>query len=161
VQPGTNYERFRAKARQFLLAHESHITIHKVRRNLPLTASDVCELERMLLEAGIGSADDLARAKAESHGLGLFIRSLVGLDREAAKEAFGTFLKGGTASANQIEFINLIVDYLTERGVMEASVLYESPFTDISPRGPEDVFSIGQVEQLVKTLTEIRERAAA
>jgi hypothetical protein len=31
LQPGTNMERFRAKVRQFLSAHENHITIHKVR----------------------------------------------------------------------------------------------------------------------------------
>jgi type I restriction enzyme R subunit len=161
LQPGTNFERFRAKARQFLWAHESHITIHKVRRNLALTSSDISELERMMLEAGVGTCEDVARAKAESQGLGLFIRSLVGLDREAAKDAFGAFLKGGTASADQIEFVNLIVDYLTEHGVMDASVLYESPFTDISPRGPEDVFSVTQVGQLVAVLDQIRERAAA
>ena len=69
--------------------HENHITIHKLRRNQPLTASDLAELERMMLEAGVGTAGDIARAKEQSHGLGLFIRSLVGLDREAAKEAFG------------------------------------------------------------------------
>ena len=161
MQPGTNFDRFRAKARQFLWANENHITIHKVRRNVPLTSSDLSELERMMVEAGIGTCEDLARAKEESHGLGLFIRSLVGLDREAAKEAFGDFLEGSTASANQIEFVNLIVDHLTEHGVMDVGLLYESPFTDIGPRGPEDVFSIGQVELLAKRLDEIRERAAA
>ena len=62
----------------------------------------------------------------------MFIRSLVGLDREAAKQAFSQFLSGG-ATANQVEFVNLIVDYLTENGVMDPRRLYESPFTDMSP----------------------------
>jgi type I restriction enzyme R subunit len=44
---------------------------------------------------------------------------------------------------------------------MEASRLYESPFTYLSPRGPEGVFSAVQVDQLVAVLAEIRERAAA
>jgi len=39
---------------------------------------------------------------------------LVGLDREAAKKAFAVFLNGSTLSASQIEFINLIIDHLTE-----------------------------------------------
>jgi type I site-specific restriction endonuclease len=108
-----------------------------------------------------GSADDIARAKNESHGLGIFIRSLVGLDREAAKQAFGQFLTGSIVSANQVEFVNMIVDYLTEHGVMEAARLYESPFTDVSPHGPEGVFSAAQVDQLVAVLTDIRARAAA
>jgi type I restriction enzyme R subunit len=157
----TNRTRFLAKTRQFLRANENHITIHKLRRNQQLTVSDLAELERMMLDAGVGSPEDIARAKEQSDGLGIFIRALVGLDREAAKQAFGRFLSGGTATANQVEFVNLIVDYLTEHGIMEAARLYESPFTDVSPRGPEDVFSSEQMDHLVAVLAEIRERAAA
>jgi type I restriction enzyme R subunit len=154
-------KRFEAKARQFLKAHENHITIHKLRLNQPLTPSDLSELERMMLHAGVGTPDDITRAKEKSNGLGVFIRSLIGLDREAAKQAFNQFLSGATATANQVEFVNMIVDYLTENGVMDPKVLYESPFTDKSPRGPEGVFSSTQVDQLVAVLSEIRERAAA
>jgi type I restriction enzyme R subunit len=161
LQPGTNIERFRAKARQFLSAHENHITIHKVRLNQRLTSSDLDELERMMLEASVGTPEDFARAKEQSNGFGLFLRSLVGLDRQAAKEALGGFLSDSTASANQIEFVNLIVDYLTEHGVMDPALLYESPFIDRSPRGPEGLFSSEQVEQLVGVLRTIHDRAAA
>jgi type I restriction enzyme R subunit len=91
---GDDFERFREKARHFLRDHENHITIHKLRFNEPLTPTDLSELERMLLESGVGTPEHLARAKAESQCLGLFIRSLVGLDQEAAKQAFGEFLAG-------------------------------------------------------------------
>ncbi|MEO6028043.1 MAG: type I restriction-modification enzyme R subunit C-terminal domain-containing protein [Candidatus Binatia bacterium] len=79
--------RFRDKARQFLRAHADHLSTRKLRTNAPLTASDLADLERMLAEAGIGTAADVERAKRESQGLGLFVRTLVGLDREAAKTA--------------------------------------------------------------------------
>jgi type I restriction enzyme R subunit len=92
------FDRFRAKARQFLLAHENHIAIHKLRFNQPLTATDLSELERILLEAGIGTPEHLEQAKQTSQGLGVFIRSLVGLNREAAKQAFGAFLSSSTAT---------------------------------------------------------------
>jgi type I restriction enzyme R subunit len=153
--------KFVSKVRQFLRAHENHVTIARLRRNQPLTASDLSELERMMVEAGVGTADDIAHAKAQNHGLGVFIRSLVGLDREAAKLAFGQFLSGGTTTADQHEFVNMIVDYVTENGVMDPKRLYESPFTDVNPRGPEGVFSSAQVDQLVAVLTQILERAAA
>lgn len=118
-----------------------HVTIHKLRMNKALTAVDLAELERMLAENGVGGADEIRRAEAEAHGLGLFVGSLVGIDGEAAKQALAGFLTGKTLGANQIEFVNLIVNRLTEYGVMETSTLYESPFTDISPKGPDSWFS--------------------
>jgi len=160
VGMGIGYTRFRDKARQFLRAHESHLALQRLRRNQPLTPSDLDELERMLIEAG-GTQQVITRAKQESHGLGMFIRALVGLDHETAKSAFSQFISGTAVSANQIEFINLVVDYLTENGVMEVARLYESPFTDINPQGPEGIFNSAKVEQLVEVLEEIRLRTAA
>jgi type I restriction enzyme, R subunit len=155
------FDRFRAKARQFLLAHENHITIHKLRFNQPLTATDLSELERMLLTAEVGTREHLNHAKETCAGLGIFIRSLVGLDREATKQAFGDFISGSPLSASQIEFINLIIDHLTYHGIMEASLLYESPFIDINAQGPEGVFSSGQVDDLVAILDQIYANSAA
>ena len=160
IGTGMNFERFREKARQFLRAHESHLALQRLRRNQPLTPSDLDELERMLLEAG-GTKEVIDRAKEESHGLGIFIRSLVGLDHETAKQAFSQFISGASVSANQIEFINLVVNYLTENGVMEPDRLYESPFTDINPQGPEGMFASVQVDHIVGVLNEIRQRAVA
>jgi type I restriction enzyme R subunit len=160
LSAGTDFEKFRAKARQFLKAHEDHGAIHRLRFNEPLTKADIQELERMLVEAGAGTSVDINRAKEENYRLGLFFRSLLGLDREAAKHSFDGFLLGKKLTANQIEFLNLIVDHLTQRGWMDPSLLYESPFTDFSPRGVEGVFGSAEVTQLLSILTSIRERAA-
>lgn len=153
--------RFRQKARHFLRAHQDHLTIHKLRMNKALTAADLAELERMLAESGIGSPDELKRAEQEAHGLGLFVRMLVGMDREAAKQSLGEFLEGKAVNASQIEFLNLIVNHLTEHGVMEAALLYESPFVDIAPQGPEGLFTSAQVGELVAALARVRATAMA
>ena len=129
--------------------------------NKPLTRTDLEELERILLESGIGTTGDINRALEEAHGLGLFVRSLVGLDREAAKEALATFLEDRTMGANQIEFVNLIVNHLTEHGIMAAGLLYESPFTDVAPQGPDRLFTSLQLDRLVGILDEVALRAAA
>lgn len=160
VVAGMDMAKFRDKARQFLKAHESHISLQRLRRNQPLTPSDLEELERMLFEAG-GTKELIDQAVEKCHGLGVFIRSLVGLDREAAKQAFSEFITGTTATPNQIEFIDLVVQELTEHGTMEVGRLYQSPFIDLSPQGPEGVFSSAKVDEMVKVLEEIMHRAAA
>jgi type I restriction enzyme, R subunit len=64
-------------------------------------------------------------------------------------------------TANQIQFVNLIVDYLTQSGWMQPAQLYETPFTDFSPKGVEGVFGPDQVAQLLGVLDEVRGRAEA
>lgn len=161
LSEGADYAKFRAKARAFLRAHQDHVAIHKLRMNKPLTASDLAELERMLVESGVGAAEHIERAKSESQGLGLFVRSLVGMDRGAAKEALGGFVSGRTLGANQIKFVELIVNHLTEHGVIEAALLYESPFTDRTPSGPDGLFSSAEVDQLIASIGGVRETAIA
>ncbi len=160
VTAGLNMAKFKDKARAFLRAHESHLALQRLRRNQPLTPTDLAELEKMLLEAG-GSPELIDEAREKSHGLGIFIRSLVGLDRDAAMQAFSDFIGGTTATPNQIEFINLVVEELTQNGVMEPGRLFESPYTDINAQGPLGVFPPATVTQIVQVLERIRERAVA
>jgi type I restriction enzyme R subunit len=159
VAVGTDMDRFRAKARHFLAGHRDHIAIAKLHRNEPLTPTDLAELERIFLEAGVAEPEDLERLKSDG-GLGLFVRSLVGLDREAAKEAFAAFLAGRTLSANQIEFLNTIIDHLTANGQMDPGLLYESPFTDFDPMGVSGVFGV-DAEAVINVLEDVKRRAAA
>ena len=161
ISVGTNWERFRAKARAYLRDHEDQLALQRLRRNKQLTPEDLSALDQMLLDSGAGGEADLARAKEESHGLGLFVRSLVGLDRQAAMDAFSEYLTSTTYSAAQIRFIELIVQHLTENGVMEAARLYESPFTDHAPQGPDMIFTDPDVDRIILILNEVRDHATA
>lgn len=157
---GTDKPRFLMKVRHFLKAHADHITIQKLHRNEQLTPQDLSELERILREETEASDNDIAVITSEG-GLGLFIRSLIGLDRDAAKDAFAEILAGQNLNANQIEFINLIIGYLTERGAMDPRCLYESPFTDLDDQGISGLFPQADVQRIVQVLKDVRGRAAA
>jgi len=153
------FKQFRLRAQEFLKEHDDHLTMQRLRRNQPLTSNDLEELELFLISHGIGDAHVIERAKEECHGFGLFVRSLVGIDRNAAKELFADYLAEGTHSVMQIRFINAVIDELTSKGVMEASRLYDPPFSDIAPTGPEDLFSRYEAGQIFDLLQLIRERA--
>ena len=156
---GTDIDAFRRKARSFLRPHENHIAVLKLRRNEALTPSDLAELERIFLDAG---ADETALSAVRADGgLGRFVRSLVGLDREAAKQAFGELLDGRQLRADQLEFLNIIIEHLTERGVMDPRRLYESPFTDFDDRGVEGLFAGNDVATIVRILRDVEKRTAA
>jgi type I site-specific restriction endonuclease len=128
-----------------LAKHGDHITIRKLRRNEQLTPQDLAELERIFTAEGVASDEDLERIREEG-GLGLFIRSLVRLDPEAAKSALDAFMKGRKLIANQIEFINLVIDHLTERGTMDPHRLYQSPFTDLDDQGVAPSHPAGEAQ---------------
>jgi type I site-specific restriction endonuclease len=85
----------------------------------------------------------------------------VGMDREAAKGAFAEFIAGKTLTANQLEFMNMIIDHLTEHGSMSVALLYSSPYTDFSPRGVDGVFGPALMIELLTVLHSVRTRAAA
>lgn len=125
---------------------------------LDAVAGDLVALEEMLVEAG-AQPTHLERARADAGSLGLFVRSLVGLDRSAAMEAFAQFLDASTHSLAQIRLVEMIVAELTRNGVMEPGRLYESPFTDDHPRGVDELFSDGEFDTIVDVLRDVRERA--
>jgi type I restriction enzyme R subunit len=156
---GTDMGAFRRKARVFLRPHENHIAVLKLKRNEPLTATDLKELERIFLEAGVDEAT-LGTVQADI-GLPRFVRSLVGLDREAAKRAFTEFLNGRSFTADQLQFLDDIIDHLTARGVMDPKLLYEAPFTDFNRNGVEGVFEHSDAVKLVQILRDIEPKVAA
>ncbi|HUG66134.1 MAG TPA: DEAD/DEAH box helicase family protein [Pirellulaceae bacterium] len=155
------FERFREKAQAFLREHFDIEAVRKLRTSEPLTQQDLDELERILNDNKIGSPEYIDQAKQECEGFGIFVRSLVGLDREVAMKLFGDFLQGSEYNANQIEFINMIINQLVDHGIVDVSLLYESPFTDLSPQGPDAIFTAEQLEKIMQLLDDIRSTAIA
>ncbi len=82
-----------------------------------------------------------ALARSEAPSLAHFVRSLVGMDRTAAQAAFSQFLNDRSLTPQQIRFVEMVIDQLTARGVMDASALYEPPFSNLHAGGPDELFA--------------------
>jgi type I restriction enzyme R subunit len=161
IQVGVNRERFRAKALAFLRTHLNDLVLAKVRGGKQLTETDLEELQRIMLASGEFSHAELAVAASDASGLGMFVRSLVGLDRAAATDALSGFTAGTTFTGNQLTFVNLLVEQLTQRGAVDPELLFTAPFTDVAPTGPTGLFSAAQVTSLVEALRRVRSSAEA
>jgi type I restriction enzyme R subunit len=161
LAPADDFERFRKKARNFLRELKGGAAVEKIHHNWPITADDLADLQRILVESGVGTMKDFERAEHEAGSFGVFIRRLVGLDRTAAKDAFADFLDTSRYTANQIEFVNLIIDELSDTGLIEPRRFYESPFTDLTPQGPDALFESTDVDRLLEVVADVRRRAEA
>ena len=122
-------QNYKAKVEFYIRQHQDNIAIAKLRTNKPLTSTDIETLEDILWNE-IGTKEDYESEYGEKP-LGEFVREIVGLDMNAAKEAFAEFLNESTLDSRQIYFVNQIVEYIVHNGMMkDLSVLRESPFTD-------------------------------
>ena len=120
---------YKAKAEYYVRQHQDNIVIAKLKTNKPLTSRDISVLEDILWNE-LGTKEDY-EAEYGTKPLGEFVREIVGLDMNAAKEAFSEFLNETSMDSRQIYFVNQIVEYIVHNGMMkDLSVLQESPFTD-------------------------------
>ena len=120
---------YKAKAEYYVRQHQDNAVISKLKSNVPLTGADVKVLEEILWSE-VGTKQEY-EAEYGAKPLGEFVREIVGLDMNAAKEAFAEFLNDSNLDSRQSYFVNQIVEYIVHNGMMkDLSVLQETPFTD-------------------------------
>jgi len=158
---GINLARYRRKVEAFIREHEQHVAIERLKRNIALTPRDLEELERFVYESdAVGGRDQFVEAFGEERSLAALIRTMVGLDRGAAMQAFSAFLDEAKYSSTQIRFVQMIIEHLTRNGVMDPGLLYEPPFSGIHHDGVEGVFADADVDALLVSLRQINGVAA-
>ena len=157
---GFDKERFTAKARHFLLAHKDHIAVNKIHTQAALTPTDIEQLEGLLIEQRLYDPDAAALIN-ESGGLEAFVRSLIGLDRSAVRKVFAEFIRESNFNANQIEFVDLIIDALSKNGRIDPARLYEQPFTRLNDQGLSGMFEQTEAQEIIQILKAVNSDKAA
>ncbi len=149
-QTGFNAGQYKKKVEQIVRDNEHHVAIAKVKKNLALTPMDLEALEAMLFDPEtVGTRKQFTMVFGKDKGLPQFIREIVGLDRAAAKAAFGKYVAGGSFRADQVRFVETIIDHLTKNGVMDPGLLWEPPFNDEHPDGVEGAFDDDEVDSII------------
>ena len=123
-------QNYKEKVEFYIRQHQDSGAIAKLRGNIPLTKEDVSELEELLWKQ-LGSKEDYEK-QCGNKPLGAFVRSIVGMDMNAAKEAFSEYLNDVNLDERQIYFVNQIVEYIVQNGMItDMSVLQSAPFTNM------------------------------
>ena len=121
---------YRKKVEHYLSEHKDEMAIYKLRNNKKLTKEDIKHLENIMFME-LGSKSDYEKEFGNTPVTKL-VRNLVGLDIEAANEAFSEFLNNENLNSNQIHFIKLIIDYIVKNGMIDDNrVLTEDPFRTV------------------------------
>ena len=155
--------KFRAKARAFLREHQDHIAIHKLRMNKPLTrdrpgrAGADAGRERRRRRRGHRAG---RRRSRRASGCSCARWSAWTARRPRRRSPDSSPARRSTA--NQIEFVNLIVDHLTEHGVDGAgAALRVAVHRPHAARARTGCSSPAQVDELVAGLEAVRATAVA
>lgn len=124
-----------------------------------ITAEELAVLENMLFDGAERGTKDIYIKEYGNQPLGVFIRGIIGLEISAAQEAFAEFLNSGNLRADQITFIQNIINYLNKNGTIEPSMLFEPPFTDINDYGLNGVFDDTAAYKIISIVEHVNENA--
>ena len=156
LDPAYDFEDYRKKVNRYVNEHGNSIVIHKLTHNIPLTASDYAQLERVLTEE-LGSKEDYRREFGDTP-FGLLIRKIAKLDHDAVMEAFSAFINDASLNQQQIVFVRKIINHIEQNGYMEdMKELMKPPFD--KPINFTKLFDVKTRTELVQKINEIKENA--
>lgn len=129
--------------------------LQKIRKGQPIGKAELKTLTSTILTTHPGvDIDDLNELYGRSADeLDLTIRELVGLDPVAVEDHFKNFLhQHPSLSAKQVQFLNLLKNYIAQHGSIVIEKLYEEPFTSVSHEGIDGVFTSDDINDLITVL---------
>ncbi len=156
LEAAYDFEDYRMKVSRYVAENGNTMAIHKLTHNIPLTALDYQELERVLTSE-LGSKEDYRREYGETP-FGLLIRKIAKLDHDAAMKAFSAFINDQSLNQQQITFVHKVINHIEQNGYMEdMSELLKPPFD--KPMGFIKLFDVHRQQALMDTIKQIKNNA--
>lgn len=149
ITSGVDLTQYKKRMEKLLENNQNHITINKLRHLIPLTDKDLEELDRLLFEGKEEEREifyklygDKSTVQFEvvNPPVSLLIRSLVGLERAEVEKKLSEYINKSTFTAQQIAFVDKLVDFFVRDGYVPAGALYEPPFDQYHFGGPDELF---------------------
>ena len=151
-----DFEDYRRKVNRYIEEHGDVLAIHKLTHNIPLSAGDYSELER-ILTSELGSREDYVR-EFGSTPFGLLVRRIAKMDHQAAMEAFSRFINDESLNERQIAFVKKVIHHIEQNGYMESvGELLKPPFD--KPMSFVKMFDQRRRTELTAAIQAVRDNA--
>ena len=125
LEAAYDFEDYKAKVNRYVNEHADSQAIYKLTHNIPLTAADYEELERVFTSE-LGSKEDYEREYGDTP-FGLLIRKIAKMDHDAAMQAFSEFINDQSLNQKQIAFVHKIINHIEQNGYMESVTELQKP----------------------------------
>lgn len=151
----TSSEEYKERVNSYILKNKDTLAIRKLRQNTPLTKKEFESLENVFIRE-LGSKADYEKTFADKP-VGLLIREVAKLDKEAADKAFATFLNENFLTQQQSAFVKTIVDYVVQNGYIDPVKLNSAPFD--RPQKLVNLFDGSKQKKLIKIIETMKDNA--
>ena len=151
-----DFEDYRAKVNRYVNEHSNTLAIHKLTHNIPLSAGDYQELERVLTSE-LGSKEDYQREFGDTP-FGLLIRKIAKMDHDAAMSAFSQFINDQSLNQKQIAFVHKIINHIEQNGYMESVTMLTKPPFD-KPLSFTKLFDRKTQTAIMAVINKVKENA--
>ncbi|MDQ8187673.1 DEAD/DEAH box helicase family protein [Pelagicoccus sp. SDUM812002] len=137
---------------------DSNTVLQKLRSGLDISEQEADQLADTLYHERPHITLDLLRRAYQHHRAPFlrFIKHILGIEKlesfpDTVSKSIDLFIsQHSTLTTRQLQFLNILRDYLIERGTLEKRDLIQAPFTSIHPSGIRGVFSAQEIDEILE-----------
>ena len=152
------FENYKKKVNRYIEENKNNLIILKLTHNKPITDAELAELQNIFLKQ-LGSKDEYAK-EFPNTPLGILVRKIAGMDKEAVREAFASFSNSQRLNQHQMVFLEKLINYISANGYVKTQEVFNNAPFD-KPRPIQEMFEMPQIIELFSIIETFKENARA